>query len=51
MNFLAAVAGFLGAIWLTYFIFVELENVMLGLGAIALVGMGFLNLLQSVKEK
>jgi len=45
MNFLAAVAMFLAAIWLAGYIFVTLENTLLGLGAIALIAIGFIQLI------
>lgn len=50
MNFLAAVAGFLASIWLTGYIFVTLDNTLLGLGGIALVFLGFMYLFKAVRD-
>ena len=49
MNFLAAVAAFLASIWLAYYIFVTLDNFVLGLGCVALIGIGFMQLINTAR--
>jgi len=50
MNFLGAVAAFLAAIWLTQYLFVTMENTLLGIASLALIGIGFLLLILTAKS-
>ncbi len=50
MLFLGAVAFFLSAIWLVWYLFTTLAAPVLGLAALALVGMAFMALIATVKS-
>ena len=50
MNFLGAVAAFLSVIWLTYYLFATMDNPLLGLASLAIIGIGFFLLVLAAKE-
>ena len=50
MNFLGAVAAFLAMIWLAQYLFVTMDNTLLGLASLAMIGIGFFLLVLTAKE-
>ena len=50
MNFLGAVAGFLSTIWLAYFIFVTMDNTMLGIASMGAIGIAFILTFKAIQE-
>ncbi len=51
MNFLGAVAFFLSAIVLAEYCFTTLNNTLLGIGAMAVIGIGFMVLIQTARKE
>ena len=50
MNFLGAVAALLACIWLAQYLFVTMENPLLGLASLAVIGIGFFLVVLTAKE-
>ena len=51
MNFLGAVAALLASIWLAQYLFITMDNALLGLASLAVIGIGFFLVVLTAKEE